>query len=282
MDKNEAQAAFTKAGLSRLLKDFDVLAKLSIRLSTGSAIEEAFAVGTSKIGGLPYLPDGIAWPEWKGIPQSFIAQIRMDDVRQYDVNKVLPKDGMLWFFYDAHQETYGDSLDDRGGWQVFFREDITSLQRAKAPMSLPTKSQFQACAISFSSEITLSQYPKLEIANFDWSEGEQKKYEELLASFPNQEDRTQAHNRLLGNPDTIQDDMRQQCQLVTHNVKDTDDAKASELAKTANEWQLLLQIDSDSEANMEWGNNGMIYYWMRASDLHEKHFENSWLILQSE
>ena len=282
MNKNEVQAAFEAAGLTRLLKDLDALSKPSIRLSTTSAVEEAFAIGTSKVGGLPDLPVARQWPEWKGIPQSFIAQIRMEDVQPYDIANVLPKSGMLWFFYDAKQEIYGESIEDKEGWQVFFEEEITHLQRAPAPTTLPTTSRFQACGISITSEITLSQNPQLEVPNLDWTEEEQKKYEDFLATFPSKEDHGLVHHRLLGNPDTIQDDMRLQCQLVTHNVKDVTSSQATELAKTANEWQLLLQIDTDAEANMEWANNGMLYYWITASDLHEKHFANTWLILQSE
>lgn len=282
MNKNEVEAVFKGAGLTRLLKDLDALAKPSIRLSTNSAVEEAFAIGTSKVGGLPDLPADITWPEWKGTPQSFIAQLRMEDVQEYDINKVLPTNGMLWFFYDAKQETYGENPEDKGGWQVYFHEDLTHLQRATAPTSLPQSSHFQACGISFSSEITLSQYPKLEITKFDWTEEEQKKYEDLLATFPSAEDHGQVHHRLLGNPDTIQDDMRVQCQLVSHGIKDETSPQASELSKTANEWQLLLQIDTDEEASMDWANNGMLYYWITATDLHKKHFENSWMILQSE
>ncbi len=107
MDKAGVQAAFVAAGLSRLIKDIDLVSKPSIRLSPTPVDESSLKIGTSKLGGTPDLPPEASWPEWKGLPQSFIAQIHLDDVRPYDSAKLLPQSGMLWFFYDAQQQTFG-------------------------------------------------------------------------------------------------------------------------------------------------------------------------------
>jgi uncharacterized protein YwqG len=283
MDKADVEAAFVAAGLSRLLKDINYLAQPSIRLYTTAVDESTLSIGTSKIGGLPDLPSGISWPTYKDLPQSFIAQIRLDDVRQYDVDKVLPEQGMLWFFYDAQQETFGADPADRGGWQVFFSDDThPSLQHTSAPTKLPADSQFHACSLRITSEITLSQQPKLEIPNFDWTKEEQQKYEQLLSTFPDSADRALPHNRLLGNPDTIQDDMRSQCQLVSHGVTDENDPRAAELSSGAKNWHLLFQVDSDEHAGMRWADNGLLYYWIEQADLAARRFDATWLVLQSE
>ncbi len=283
MDKIGVQNALTSAGLSRLSKDLDEVSMASIRLYTTAVDEFLLAVGASKIGGVPDLPPGVSWPQWKGLPQSFIAQIRMDDVRPYDTNGVLPKSGMLWFFYDAQQQTFGADPADKGGWQVIFKDgDLKGLQRTQAPAQLPAASQFKACTITFASEMTLSQQPKLEIPNLDWTDAEQKQYENLLSTFPDAADRAMAHHRLLGHPDTIQDDMRLECQLASHGVTDVNNPQAAELSKDAMDWQLLLQVDSDEQVGMEWGNTGMLYYWIKKADLQACRFDRTWLVLQSE
>jgi len=283
MNKVDLQAAFVAAGLSRVIKDIDRLARQSIRLLATEADESFINIGASKLGGVPDLPPGAAWPELKGLPQSFIAQIRLDEVRLYDTDKVLPQSGMLWFFYDAQQETYGADPADRGGWQVLFKDgDLSKLQRTSAPAQLPATSPFKACFLGFANEITLSQQPQLEIPNLDWTADEQKKYETLLSTFPSQADRATQHHRLLGNPDTIQDDMRLECQLASNGVTDTDDPKAAALLKGAMEWQLLLQVDTDDDIGMRWGNSGMLYYWIKSADLKTHRFDASWLVLQSE
>ena len=189
---------------------------------------------------------------------------------------------MLWFFYDAKQGTYGADPTDRGGWCVMFKEDYSGLQRIAAPHKLPAESQFQACSVSFASEVTLSQSPQLDIPDFDWTDDEVQKYETLLSTFPTPEDHGAVHHQLLGNPQTIQDDMRLECQFASHGVTDINDPRAHELSKGAKEWQLLLQIDTDETIGMRWGDAGMIYYWMRASDLQKCDFDDSWLVLQSD
>src|SRR6266567_5858021 len=146
MNKADFQAALTSAGLSRLVKDIDRLARPSIRILATKTDESLMKPGASKLGGVPDLPPGTTWPELKGEPQSFIAQIRLDDVRQYDSEKVLPQSGMLWFFYDAQQQTYGADPADRGGWHIIFSEGYSGLQRTSAPANLPAASQFKACS----------------------------------------------------------------------------------------------------------------------------------------
>jgi uncharacterized protein YwqG len=282
VDKTGVQAAFIEAGLSRLVKDIDLVSRPSIRLFTTPVAESSLRIGTSKLGGVPDLPPGLTWPQWKDLPQSFIAQIHLDDIRPYDTNRLLPQSGMFWFFYDAQQQTFGADSTDLGGWRVLFSNDLTALQRVSAPAKLPASSQFQACSLNFASEITLSQQPQLELSNFDWTDAEQKAYETLLSTFPNPADHAAVHHRLLGNPDTIQDDMRLECQLASHGITDINDPRAAGVSKGAMDWQLLLQIDSDERAGMRWGNTGMLYYWIRSADLQMHRFDTTWLVLQSE
>src|SRR6266849_2312878 len=107
MEKVSIQEAFLAAGLSRRVADIDLLAWPSLRLWTTVADESTLREGWSKFGGWPDLPPRIPWPERNGLPQSFIAQIRLAQVHLSDVERMLPQSGMLWFFYDARQETYG-------------------------------------------------------------------------------------------------------------------------------------------------------------------------------
>jgi uncharacterized protein YwqG len=283
LDKTGVQAAFTAAGLSRLVKDIDLLARPSIRLHTTPVAESTLRVGASKLGGSPDLPAGTAWPDWHGLPQSFIAQIRLADVREYDQSRSLPQDGLLWFFYDASQQTFGADPADRGGWRVIFQDgEPAGLRRTPAPAALPAESQFKSCSVGFVSELTLPQEPRLELTSYDWTDEEQKRYEELLPTFPDPADHAAIHHRLLGNPDTIQDDMRQQCQLVSQGVTDDSDPRAARLSKGLLDWQLLLQVDSDENSGMRWGDQGMLYYWMKRADLQGRRFDSTWLILQSD
>lgn len=282
MDRTAVQTTFVSAGLSRLIKDIDFLVQPSIRLFASPVEESSLSIGISKVGGLPDLPAETVWPQHHGLPQSFIAQIKLDDLHIYDVEQMLPRHGMLWFFYDAQQQTFGESPTDSGGWYVLFKEHPQTLQRTKAPANLATTSQFHACNIRFACEMTLPQQPELQLPHCDWTEEEVQQYETMLTTFPDAADHATIHHRMLGHPDTLQDDMRLQCQLVTHGVGNPDDPRREQLSKSALDWQLLLQIDSDEHAGMQWANAGMLYYWIKLADLQSNRFNNTWLVLQSE
>lgn len=46
------------------------------------------------------------------------------------------------------------------------------------------------------------------------------------------------------------------------------------------DWELLLRVDSDENANMMWGDVGRLYYLIRRQDLELRAFEKAWLIFQ--
>ena len=283
MQRIEIEQAFLKAGLKVRISALDQLTRNSIRLSTKPVDESTLAPGISKIGGHPDLPKDVKWPELNERPQSFLAQIRLADLQRFNSDKLLPEQGMLWFFYDASQQTFGEQPGDRAGWRILFNEKPSiNLQRLPTPAGLPTTSLFQSCALTFTNELTLALQPELELPDSAWSDEEQQAYEQVLEEFHPTEERAKPHHRLLGYPDTIQDDMRVQCQFVSNGVTDDNDPRAAMLEKGALDWLLLLQIDSDASAHMRWANNGMVYYWIKRADLQTRRFDGSWLVLQSE
>lgn len=268
--------------LKRVAHDITQIVQDSIRLTTHTVDESHLPMGASKIGGLPDLPSNVAWPVWQSLPMSFIAQVQLAEVRVADHTHTLPTDGILWFFYDAQQQTFGADPNDRGGWQVLYAPGNTHLQRATAPTTLPSASIFKACAVTVTREATLPQQPALFLPHFDWTSDEQAAYEAFLATFPSPADHASVHHRILGHPDQLQDDMRLQCALASHGIRDINDPRADALKQTVSNWLLLLQIDSDEQAGMRWADNGMLYYWIEQEPLHNRNFADVWLVLQSE
>jgi len=74
--------------------------RYSIRLHTTLASDEDLAVGATKIGGRPDLPRDRQWPEWRGAPLNFLAQIGLAGIAEYDSDGELSHEGMLSFFFD--------------------------------------------------------------------------------------------------------------------------------------------------------------------------------------
>ncbi|MCL4505531.1 MAG: YwqG family protein [Chloroflexi bacterium] len=284
MDKQSVIAAFSAAGLANVAQQAAGLVRSSVRIKASAADENSIPAGASKLGGLPDLPAYFDWPERKGAPMSFIAQIHLDDLHGIDGAEGLPSAGLLWFFYDARQETYGSDPADRAGRQVFFADNpsVSQLKRRPAPAGLPGGALFKACAVQFENELTLPENPQAESPSLMFSPADQERYEAFYAAFPSRDARITAQHRLLGHPDTIQDDMRGQCQLIANGVTRSDDPRAADLLKDSNDWQLLLQVDSDDATGMRWANSGMLYFWIRRDDLKMRNFDQVWVVLQSE
>jgi len=87
-------------------------------------------------------------------------------------------------------------------------------------------------------------------------------------------------HRLLGYPDTIQDD---DIQTASQLGSSGDAAAADPAARVAGatDWGLLLQIDSDHATRVTFGDSGRIYLAMRGDDLEAQRWGRAWLTLQS-
>jgi hypothetical protein len=47
----------------------------------------------------------------------------------------------------------------------------------------------------------------------------------------------------------------------------------------AADWQLLLQIDTEDQIHMMWGDVGRLCYWIRRDDLRHRRWHTAWLVL---
>lgn len=283
MDKAAITAAWQQAGLQQLTPVVDKLVLPSIRLNVNPSFETALQPGQSKIGGLPDLPSNVTWPQLNGAPMGFVAQVRLADAHASDAAGLLPSTGVLSFFYDASQQTFGSDPKDKDGFKIFyFEQPATELKRIDLPTDLPSQARYRVCSVDFDTELTLPLQPKLEIDSLQWSEADQQHYDTALQGLTSSV--THPIHRMLGHPDTIQDDMRMQCQLAANGVADpgADPQKVAALSAGANDWVLLLQVDSNQSVAMEWANAGMLYFWIRRQDLAARKFDQAWVVLQSE
>lgn len=276
------QTALAAAGLQDVAPDLTRLAQPAIRLTTQPVAEQLLASGASKLGGSADLPSGTTWPVWKNIPMSFIGQLRLADVAHLAGAQDLPATGLLSFFYDAQQQTYGADPADRGGWQTqYYTGDLARLQRMPFPANLPASGRFTPCAVTCSAILTLPEQPKLDDPALAWTPDAEQRYEQFWAAYPSPTARATPQHQVLGHPDTLQDDMRLQCQLAAHGVASSNDPRAAELSAGALQWRLLFQVDSDDHTGMHWGDGGLLYYWMQRADLQACRFDQTWFVLQS-
>ncbi len=270
------------AGLERIAPDVLRLARRSIRIANRAFLPED-EPGTSRLGGQPDLPEGAAWPLWKGAPMAFVGQVRLRDVAALAVEPGLPADGLISFFYDSKQEAFGADPADRGGWQVLYhRGDARLLHRQEFPVALSEASRFKPLSASFYTELTLPSAPRQVDSGLYWSDDETGRYEAWLVERLSPEERAAPKHRMFGYPDQIQDDMQAECALAAHGFHRPDEPGAEAALQAKADWELLLQVDSDDRIGMRWGSAGMIYFWNERSALQKARFDQTWLVLQSD
>jgi len=298
MNIEEFKNKFEINGLGKYFDKLQPLSRNTIRLYQKATDENSIAIGQTKIGGRPDLPTEINWliesyivektekkflffnskkEETVTKPLSFIAQINLSETASFDKENLLPKTGLLYFFYSAEQEVWGFDHKDKNKFKViYWNGDFTELKRTEFPSDLSEYSCFKPCLVDIKSEVSLPSYGH-EVYD-EFADGEDDKFWEEVYNDGNL-------NKLLGYSDNIQGDMELECELVTNGLYCGDpsgynDPRAKELEPNAKNWRLLLQIDSNEENEMMWGDCGRLYFWIKKDDLLNRKFEKSWFSLQ--
>ncbi|MGW7679182.1 YwqG family protein [Kribbella sp. NPDC054772] len=277
-DVGAFQERLEAAGLGKFTDSLVAMARSSVRLVADSAAPDIERY--SRLGGLPDLPVSTTWPRNDDVPLSFIAQVNLAEVAPYEPDGLLPRDGLLSFFYDAvSQGAWGFDPADHGSAAVVYTPDSAVTERRDPPADLSGGGVFGALGLRPRAELTFAPWESYDVERLGMTRDEGFAYAEL---FEGQGD---VIHRLIGHPDPVQGDMQVECQLVTNGLycgdsTGYDDARAAGLQDGAAEWRLLLQVDSEDAIDMMWGDVGRLYYWIRRSDLLARDWERSWLILQ--
>ena len=252
-------------------------------LASSLAVPGVHAVAVSEpskshFGGSPNLPSSTDWPEWHDRKLGFLARISLPDLQRVRRIDWLPTDGALLFFYDVDEQPWGFDPKHRGGCAVLHVPDLES----PAMAATNTDELFPQVGINFRFIETLPSTERPEVEVLSLSDQEFDEYWKLRdAAFQGL-----PKHQLTGLPTPVQGDyMELECQLVSNGVYCGDSSgyngpRAKELEGGASDWRLLLQLDTDDDAGVMWGDCGTLYFWVQAQDAAEGRFENAWLILQ--
>ena len=87
------------------LQNYPAILKKICKSAIGVSTEEgnSFHLGESYIAPIPSVPKNFRWPVNHKLPLSFLAQINCKDLAPFDTENLLPKDGMLYFFYEMKE-----------------------------------------------------------------------------------------------------------------------------------------------------------------------------------
>lgn len=214
----------------------------------------------SKFGGTPYLPRDVPYPmSTKGKPLFFLAQLDFEELPELFP---FPNHGLLQI-YISDDDLYGLSFHDmtkQGDFQIRFFE-----QTIKDAEILTTDFDFlplfelvpisQACSLKFE----VSQQP-ISVGDYQFEElifngnipQPQEDYFKLLKEYEKTFDAS--GHRLGGYPYFTQSDPRGSKKNVNNDLR------------------LLLQIDTDWDAGVMWGDAGVGNFFIREGDLKKRDF----------
>ena len=274
--KEELKKEFVKNGIEQHWDYFEPLLKKELRIFLKP--KNTDKVGFSKLGGKPELPKNWKWPkDQNGKSLSFIGQINFEEVDGFSIGNI-PEQGLLSFFYSGTQEAWGFDPRDKDAFKLVYTPELEDLTQYDFPNDLDQNSQFIEKIIEFKKSVSLPNWE-------DERVGSVLNNNEMDAYMDIWENEGFIH-KFLGHSNNVQGQMELDCELVTNGLYLGDpsgynDPRAKGLEKNANDWTLLLQIDSDyDQTGMMWGDAGRLYFWIRTEDLKNSNFDSGWCILQ--
>lgn len=285
-------------GLGRIAGSIAAAARPSVRLvaaDRGAKGAGAGGGGCGNLGGRPSLPADVEWPVWNdGQPLAFIAQLDLASIAAVvgagEVLPLLPKTGLLLFFYEADEQPWGFDPRHRGGARVIYLPEtkLGDCAPRTPPRELAAESRFKPLSLSAVVETTLPGAGDEELGELA-RQGKLTE-EEFLAYMEFLDERLGklgvSCHRMGGYADQVQSDLKLEAELVSSHGLNCGETtgftkgRNEGLDKGAGDWELLLQVDSEERIGMMWGDLGRIYFLIRKDQLERAEFDGAWLILQ--
>jgi len=238
-------------------------------LSNGT---DAIMMGDSKIGGQPDLPKGYKWPSSKGVYHSFLAQINLKQLPDSELSGLLPKEGILYFFYDSSMSRWIKEDETIETHEVIYTASTTDLQTLKYPKKLGEEYRYSESKVNITEMDSYPPYDHDVFYEMNLSDQAFDEYYDFLDSV-NPEP---SIHKMFGYADNIQGDMRLSCVLDElglewSDYRELNKDEKEKLYTMQDDWLLLYQQDSTDE--MMFGDDGMVYYWIKEEDLRDRRFD---------
>ncbi|MFA1539466.1 DUF1963 domain-containing protein [Actinomadura monticuli] len=245
------------------------LARPALRLGAGDGVPV-------HLGGTALLPPDEPWPEWNGRPLDFLGAVDFSDFASFGEIPGLPATGTMTFYYASGiPRPWGDETAQRDGWRVY----TGPLRTAKPPPKAASYPKTELGASPFLS-MPSPQEPAVQRLETIYS-GILPVYAQLHAAWARHTwpDNAPAH-QLGGWPTLVQRPIGPDC-LYASTGRTLDSPASPPLTsderRKAEDWRLLLQLDSDPRLGWYWGDPGRVYFANR----HDTPLEETWLTLQA-
>jgi uncharacterized protein YwqG len=236
----------------------------------------------TRLGGRPLLEPDEEWPEYLDTPLSFLALVDLAELRDLTAGTGLPRSGLLNFFYETDEQAWGFDPADRGSWRVLAADPTTAELRVE-PDGTPRFPEIPLAGRRIATLPGWEEDVSAQIMGTPDGRVDDRHVvlsEQLDAMAP-----AGPRHRLSGWPDLEQAPWQLECQLASHGLyvgtpEGYGDPRAVALKPGADDWVMLVQIDSDDDAGWMWGDVGKLYFAIRRQDLAAAAFDRTWMVLQ--
>lgn len=261
--------------------------------------------GRSKFGGKPHLPADFEWPWYHGekleydgkgfttttanCPLTFLLQIDLGEAAPLDRDGLLPKSGLLSFFYELDSQPWGYSPAHGGGARVYWFPEELALGETDFPEELEEDFHLPELSLSLEAVPGLPDWSDLDTLAPevpDLLEDDYDRYKELKKELGAA---SEYQSHLLGYPDLIQNPMGPECEQVARGYDcgkgplGLSPEEQEEISAAAGDWTLLFQmgtVEDGEDFELMFGDCGCLYFWIRRQDLADRAFHKAWALLQ--
>lgn len=250
---------------------------------------DSFHAHSSKVGGMPCLPNGYSWPEIDGQKLVFVAQINFSDIRSFGFRHGLPSNNMFYFFMKLVEEQKYKYLDHTKSkyFVLELKEDYSRKEESDLPIVI------QESFLEFSEYYTLPDLEELMLEDYfedydDFNFSYYEPLEELLDELTGHG--ADSYNQMLGNPRSVQAyvksifasqkllGMDSSTKEFYENLQKVD----NQLPDAAKAFKLLLQLDAYSlNPMMKELGHGTYYFGIEKQDLDTSNFNRLSLVNQN-
>jgi hypothetical protein len=221
----------------------------------------------SRLGGMPYAPQGWTWPVAATEPMLFIGQINCAEIAGLPGAEQLPSTGLLSFFGD-HDTAMGCLLTGQGG-AVFYWPDTSGLVAAEPPLEI------------------LTVFPRVDLLfrpQWDLPDPESSLLDGILDDAQSREAYRTIHRALRshGLPEEQQGHPCNRARLLGWPDLLQGEDFLFTLDQSFDQYRLLLQLDSytDGKDFVDWGPGGFLYYFITRDDFAERQWDNAEFAIQ--
>jgi uncharacterized protein YwqG len=227
-------------------------------------------------------------------PLSFVAQLDLASLSKmpgFDAS--LPKKGRLLLFFDCFEMPSEYAPSSAAGFRLLWDQSpVGSLERKSVPEELEVVSTEDSPCIFHPAQVTphsiLTPIPLSDLAwdAFPLDDIETHDiYDDWLREFGMPDQADGINHRLGGWPIPLRHGMQVRTQLAANGidcgtVTSWETEEIQQLAKSADEWRLLLQVGCDETIGLLPEGDGCLYVLMREQDIKARDFDRAWVVFQ--